>query len=284
MAAAGCPGRPVGLPLREAVALGLAHGPAELLPVSSSGHLTLIGWLAGWSYPELDPGFRKDFEVALHAGTAAAQLVVERRELVARIVELDRRRLAVLVLAIAPPALAGYAFEDVIERRAGGPAAIALGLIAGSVAMALAESRGGRSRGGTDARAVDGLLLGLAQTCALIPGVSRSGATRAIARARGFRREDAATLSRECGMPIIAGAVSLRLLRRSRLGPGARPASGRLRPPRAQLGAGALAAFLSALATQRLVGRRGRGGSLLPFAAYRTALGLVVIARTRRQR
>ena len=58
------------LPLRHALALGLLHGPAELLPVSSSGHVTLVPWLLGWPYPELDPELRKAFEVALHAGTA----------------------------------------------------------------------------------------------------------------------------------------------------------------------------------------------------------------------
>ena len=58
------------LPLRHALALGLLHGPAELLPVSSSGHTTLVPWLLGWPYPELDPELRKAFEVGLHAGTA----------------------------------------------------------------------------------------------------------------------------------------------------------------------------------------------------------------------
>src|SRR5207247_1212132 len=68
------------LRLREAVALGLLHGPAELLPVSSSGHVTLVPWLAGWDYPDLDAELRKAFEVALHAGTAAALLLALRAE------------------------------------------------------------------------------------------------------------------------------------------------------------------------------------------------------------
>ena len=63
------------LPLRHAVILGLLHGPTELLPISSSAHTTLLPWLAGWPYDELDPRLRKSFEVALHAGTAAALLV-----------------------------------------------------------------------------------------------------------------------------------------------------------------------------------------------------------------
>ena len=69
------------LPLRHAVALGLLHGPAELLPVSSSAHITLVPWLLGWPYAELDPELRKAFEVVLHAGTAAALLIALRHEI-----------------------------------------------------------------------------------------------------------------------------------------------------------------------------------------------------------
>ncbi|HST56282.1 MAG TPA: undecaprenyl-diphosphate phosphatase, partial [Solirubrobacteraceae bacterium] len=69
------------LPLRQAIALGLLQGPTELLPVSSSGHTTLIPWLAQWDYARLQPELRKSFEVALHAGAAAALLVdLSRRE------------------------------------------------------------------------------------------------------------------------------------------------------------------------------------------------------------
>ena len=62
------------LTLRHAMALGLLHGPTELLPISSSAHTSLVPWLAGWPYGTLDPELRKSFEVALHAGTAAALL------------------------------------------------------------------------------------------------------------------------------------------------------------------------------------------------------------------
>src|SRR5207253_1540743 len=68
------------LKLSHALALGVLHGPAELLPVSSSAHTTLVPWLLGWSYPDLDAELRKAFEVALHAGTAAALLIGLRDE------------------------------------------------------------------------------------------------------------------------------------------------------------------------------------------------------------
>src|SRR4051812_18654443 len=62
------------LRLRHAAALGLLHGPAELLPISSSGHVTLVPWLLRWPYSDLDPELRKSYEVALHAGTALGLL------------------------------------------------------------------------------------------------------------------------------------------------------------------------------------------------------------------
>ncbi len=291
-----------GLPLRQAVLLGLAHGPAELLPVSSSGHVTLIPWLAGWSYGELDPGRRKSFEVALHAGTAAALLILTDRREVAR--ELDGRRVAVIALACLPPAVAGLTLERQIERRLGTPATIAAGLLAGSAAMAAGDLRGGRERRREDAGALDGLVLGLAQACALMPGVSRNGATLAAARARGFSRTDANILSRDCGLPIILGAVALRLrpilgsARRAggadvdqggdAIGAGAPPGSrraGREHPSdeaAGRIAAGALAAFVSTLGSSWLIGRVERDRSLLPYAAYRTALAGVVVRRLRK--
>lgn len=267
------PPEPATFPLGQAVALGLAHGPAELLPVSSSGHITLIPWLAGWSYPELDPQLRKSFEVALHAGTAAALLITERREVVRAVRELDGRRLALIALSFAPPALAGFTLERQIERRLGTPPTIAAGLLAGSATMAAADVLGGHGRRREEAGALDGLLLGLAQTCALMPGVSRNGATLAAARARGFNRADANTLSRHCALPIILGAVALRL--RPLLAGGERPAGG-------HLVVGALAAFASTLGSSWLIGQVERDRSLLPYAAYRTGLAAVVIRRLRK--
>src|SRR5437763_6183204 len=96
----------VGLDVTHAVALGVLHGPAELLPISSSGHVTLVPWLLGWPYPELDPELRKAFEVALHAGTAAALLIALRGEVVEAALDFDRRRMNLVLLSFAPPAIA----------------------------------------------------------------------------------------------------------------------------------------------------------------------------------
>jgi undecaprenyl-diphosphatase len=265
-------------PLRHAVALGLLQGPTELLPVSSSGHTTVIPWLAGWTYADLDGERRKSFELALHAGAGVALAVGMREQLLAAAASLDRRRAAALVLSIAPPALAGVTLRGAIERRLGGPASIAAGLLVGGAAMALADARpasGGRSC--AEAGPGDGLALGLAQALALAPGVSRSGAALTAARARGFDRDAARSLSWSAALPVILGASALEGWRMRRRG-----------VPRgsgAALALGGAAAFVSTLLGTRLLRRSGYGDrALLPYSLYRFLLAVLVAGRLRRAR
>jgi undecaprenyl-diphosphatase len=161
------------LSLRHALALGLVHGPTELLPISSSAHTILIPYLAGWPYGELDPELRKSFEVALHAGTAAALLVdlrsVESHPALGRVLrrlaplrpgrtgsdhpasrlpgsatapaDFSARQALLVVLSFIPPAVVGYTFEQPLQRRLSGPSTIVAGLLLGGAAMALADAR-----------------------------------------------------------------------------------------------------------------------------------------------
>jgi undecaprenyl-diphosphatase len=312
-------GPPARLSLRHALALGLAHGPTELLPISSSAHTILIPLLAGWPYAELDPELRKSFEVALHAGTAAALLVDLRsleshpvlRAVLQRLgarspqpaargqtpessspgtaplpatssTELPARQaLLVVALSFIPPAIVGYTFEQPLQRRLSGPATILAGLLLGGVTMALADIRAADgTRPLARASALDGLLLGLAQTCALVPGVSRSGAVLTAARARGFGRADSSTLARRTGLPVIVGAGALktgRLLQRGAARDAPIPGGRAL-----LLGGGA--SFLSTLVATRLL-RRGRKAqpatALWPYALYRGLLAACVGRRLR---
>src|SRR4051795_11308370 len=103
--------RPPELSLRHALALGVLHGPAELLPISSSGHTELVPWLMGWPYAELDGELRKAFEGALHAGTAAALPLAARGEGGRAAPALDRLTVAPVAGFFAPPAVVGLAFE-----------------------------------------------------------------------------------------------------------------------------------------------------------------------------
>jgi undecaprenyl-diphosphatase len=257
-------------PVWQAVALGALHGPAELLPVSSSGHIAVVPWLAGWKYCRLDDELRKSFEVALHTGTAAALLISLRGEVEDAVRGLSPRRMWQIGLSFAPPALLGYRYERWIERHLGTPPTVAAGLFAGAVAMALAD-RAPQERRAEDAGTADALWLGVAQACSLIPGVSRNGATLAAARRRRFTRVDANRLSRHAALPIIAGATVLK---------GARLRARGL-PPGAALpfGAGALAAFVSTLGSTRLIQALERDSSLLPYALYRIALAGLIARR-----
>jgi undecaprenyl-diphosphatase len=261
------------LTVKRAALLGAIQGPTELLPISSSAHIALIPWLCGWDRQRADPEARKSFEVALHAGTAAALLIGQRRVIAAELAAFDARRAAVVALSFLPPAITGYVLERQIEARLGGPGSIATGLALGSVAMVAAD-RWPQRRGPGDAGAADGLALGLAQAAALAPGVSRNGATLTAARVRRFTREHANLLSRTVALPVIVGATALKGIRLRRRG--VSPAL------RRSMAAGIAASFASTLASQRLIDLVERDRALWPYAAYRVALAGAVIARMAR--
>jgi undecaprenyl-diphosphatase len=259
-----------GIPAARALALGFVQGPAELLPISSSAHIVLVPWLAGWDWEGVDPELRKSFEVALHAGAAAALLIGQRREIAAELREFDAHRALLLALSFLPAAIVGYTLERPIEQCLGGPRATAYGLLAGAAAM-LAADRRPQQRGRGEATATDGLALGVAQAAALAPGVSRNGVTLAAARWRRFSRDQANLLSRTIALPIIVGATALKGARLARRGA----------PPelRRSLAVGVAASFASTLASQRLIGLVERDRALWPYAAYRVALAAAVLAK-----
>jgi undecaprenyl-diphosphatase len=254
--------------LSEAVALGALHGPAELMPISSSGHVALVPWLLHWDYSQADPDVRKAFEVALHAGTAAALLITLRDEIAATVTGLTFARAGWMAVASAPAALVGLVLEGPIERRLGTPATIAAGMIGGAVAMALAD-REPQQRSTDEAGWADAVWLGLAQACALYPGISRNGATLTAGRVLRFTRSDANRLSWLLALPVIGGATglkSLRLLRRG-LPAGTAPA----------FAAGAGVSFASTLLSSRVIRRVERDRSLAPYWGYRLALGAIAL-------
>lgn len=261
------------LGLGEALAYGLLQGPTELLPVSSSGHLVLAPWVLGSDYVELDPELRKSFEVALHAGTAAALVIVLHHEVFEALRDIDGRRIGMILSSMAPAAAAALGLEKIIEGKLSRPEIVVVGLIAGSAAMAWADGRSGvRSRADADWR--DGLWLGVAQALALVPGVSRSGSTIVAARARGFDPLSASELSMHVALPVIAGATVLKGVRLKQNG---FPAS-----MRAPMAIGVFGAFVSSFASARLIASKHRGRGLMKYVAYRLLLAAGVTWFTRR--
>ena len=263
------------LTVGRALLLGAMHGPAELMPVSSSAHVTVIPYLLGWDYAEAEADLRKAFEVALHAGTALALLIGLRDEVEATLRGMTAARAARLIVASVPAALVGFTLEKPIERRLGTAQTIPVGMILGALALAWAD-RSPRDRSEDEAQLRDALWIGIAQACALMPGVSRNGATLTAARRRRFARVDANRISREIALPVIGGATLLKTLRLIRSGLPAGAAT--------PFAVGAAASFASTLVSTRAIRAVERDRSFTPYALYRLGLAGAVIVRSRRSR
>ena len=215
--------------MRRADLAALIAGAAELLPVSSSAHAELLG--------------TREEATGLHAGSAAALLLSGVR---------PRPPWGMHLLAGTIPSVVGWP----LRGRTWSPVP---GLLAGSVALAASDRLDG-TRCRDDASWRDGLWLGVAQACALVPGVSRNGATLVASRILGFSLREGNLLSREVGVPVTLGAVAV---------------GGRVegRP----LAISFLATLVS-LPLLRVVDR----GPLWPWAAYRCGLALALMRGSRR--
>lgn len=200
-------------PARAAI-VGAVHGVLEWLPVSSSGHVALLVERAGW--PEAQPsGARalRTLEVALHTGSLLPLGLRVADD--ARASQAPARLLAAGVGATAITSVIGALAGPQVEERFAGPRAVATGLVAGSIALLAAERAAAAAHGGAgtgrtagEITAVDVLVVGAAQGCAIWPGVSRRAATLAAARARGLETATADALSWAAGLPTLLGATT----------------------------------------------------------------------------
>ena len=205
----------------QAFALGVVQGATELLPVSSSGHLILVPWLAGWDYLQQHPDFNKTFDVALHLGTLIAVVLyfwadvvryttawfrsVRRR----RIETVDERIAWYIAAATVPAAIAGAAGESFIEDHLGDPWQIAIAMALFAILLWLAD-RLAAQREIEDIGWRGAIGVGLAQCLALLPGVSRSGVTITAGRFLRLDRDDAARFAFLLLIPIVFGAAVLK--------------------------------------------------------------------------
>jgi undecaprenyl-diphosphatase len=190
----------------QAIVLGAVQGLAEFLPISSSAHLILVPWLLKWQ----DPGLA--FDVALHLGTLLALLIYYRDEWIAMARSVaggqsaERRLLQLLIVASVPGAIIGLAFEKQAETTFRSPLLIAIAMAVLAVLLWLFDKLSPQKRTMGEMTYWDALVIGFSQALAIIPGVSRSGATITMARAVGVERGDSANFSFLMATPIIAGA------------------------------------------------------------------------------
>ncbi len=207
--------------LFQAIILAIVQGLTEFLPVSSSAHLILIPKLLHWP----DQGMA--FDVALHAGTLVAVVVYFFRDWVeltlaglgfkypsgATIerVQQNRRMFWYLVAATIPGAIVGFLFEKKIEEYLRDPRPIAIAMIGIALLMWYAEYVSKLDRGMDRLGFGDAMIIGVAQSTALFPGVSRSGITITAGLFRGLTREAAARFSFLLSTPLIAGAAAKEL-------------------------------------------------------------------------
>jgi undecaprenyl-diphosphatase len=204
------------LNIPAAILLGIIQGLTEFLPVSSSAHLILARLFFGWETP---PEFGLAFDVALHLGTLAAILTFFRVEILAMCRAIPAvfaaqsgesgRLIRLIAIGTIPVVLVGLLFADVIEERLRTPGVAATALAVGAVAMLAAERVGRRTRTRTEELIgwADALAIGCAQASALVPGVSRSGATIAIGMFLGMRRDAAARFTFLLAIPATLAAA-----------------------------------------------------------------------------
>jgi undecaprenyl-diphosphatase len=202
----------------QALALGLVQGATELLPISSSAHLILVPWLADWEYLEENDDFNQTFDVALHLGTLIAVAAYFWSDLVALTLawfrSVRRRRAAMpdervawfVVVATVPAAVVGALGSEAIPEHLGEPWQIAILLALFGVLLWIADRQAVR-REMADLGMREAVLVGVAQSLALAPGVSRSGITITAGRFLGLGRDEAARVAFLLLVPITLGAV-----------------------------------------------------------------------------
>lgn len=259
--------------LIQIVVLSLIQGLTEFLPVSSSAHLILGGKLLGWP----DQGLV--FDVATHLGTLLAVLIYFRRDLALMLrswagpvrSESDRRHrslLACLAAASIPALVLGFLMHDLVELYLRDVRIIAWTTIGFGLLLWLADAQGGRSRDLSGIRLPAAVVIGLAQSLALIPGVSRSGVTITAGRFLGFSPDAAARFSFLLAIPVVAAAGGFGAFRVAAGDAGIDWLQFAL-----ACGFAALAGWVCIAAFLALLKRVG----LKPFVVYRLLLGLVLL-------
>ena len=256
----------------EAIILGIVQGLTEFLPISSTAHLRIVPAFAGWD----DPG--SAFTAIVQLGTMAAVLLYFRHDLwnmtkallhtftgdrpLWRTKDVDGKLGWYIVLGTIPIVILGFAFKSVIEDQLRTLELIATVMILFSLVLYLADTRGARDREVGSLKLSDGIKIGFAQALALVPGVSRSGATISAGLLLGLTREAATRYSFLLSVPavVLSGLFELRKVSTGDVPVGP-----------------TIAAFIFGYLTIAWLLRYIRTHNFAIFVAYRVLLGLIVL-------
>lgn len=257
--------------LLTGIVLGVVQGITELLPISSSAHLIVVStWMSGKTLPLA-------LNVALHLGTVLAVLLYFYRDWLSLTTATARRLtrgtrsfgsdrlLPALVLGSIPAGVIGLLFHKIIEEKLHHPVVVAAPLAVVGFLLWWTDKRSGTHKNLEDLTIKDGILIGIAQATALIPGVSRSGSTIIAGRLLQFARPDAARFSFLLGTPAMLGAALLEM----------REISSHLQDP--VLYAGTIFSFLSGWLAIGFLMKFVRNNGFFWFMVYRMVLAAVVI-------
>jgi len=262
--------------LLAAALLGVVQGLTEFLPVSSSGHLILARAFFGW-----DPGrFGLAFDVACHVGTLLAVVAYFRTDVIRLAVTApaalsgrdgEWERLGrLIVVGTLPVVVVGVLFADAIENSLRSPAIVAATLVVGAIGLLVAEWVGTKRRGEETIGYGEALAIGVAQASALVPGVSRSGATLTVAMLFGLRRDAAARFVFLLSLPAVLAAALKEGMEVAKVGLEGLPSTLFL--------VGMLVSAVVGYLTVKYFIRYLAGHTLHVFAVYRLVLAAVTVA------
>src|ERR1700685_743742 len=266
------------MPIYQAVVLAIVQALTEFLPISSTAHLVLIPWMFGWK----DPGLT--FDVALHAGTLVALLIYFFKDWVQIIgqgirfnwghdpqLRQNSGLLWLLAIASVPIGIFGYLFDKQADTTWRQPYLIGAMLVLVGIVLWIADRRRIGDKSMAKVSWADGIVIGIAQAFAVIPGVSRSGSTISAGLFRDLNRETAARFSFLLSTPAIGAAVLKKAWDIHK--EGGVPHDMRVPMALGIVVSGLLGAVVIAFFLRYL-----RRSSLMPFVYYRIVFGIIVIA------
>lgn len=250
----------------EAVISGVVQGLTEFLPVSSSGHLVILHKIFGFKEPQLA------FDIFLHIGTMVSVLIFFAKDIID--ILLRQRRMAFLILlACVPTFIIGFLFKDSAENFFGSSMIVGYMLVVTGLWLLAAHLSAARIKSKHEISRLDSFIIGIAQGIAVIPGISRSGATVGAGLMLGLEGSAAVTFSFLLSVPAILGASAVKFTHIEKGLTG-----GALTAP---FIAGAVAALVTGMVAIYLFLKAVKAGKLWAFGAYCVLAGATTVLLSR---